>query len=115
VCELGIVIWIFLGWQFTLAEFVGGLLLIVLMWIGVRVVVSRRVEEEEHALVRAGRTQARVGCVRSEAALASGVVGRGAQLSQATGRCSGRRSRRGARDPVCGMTVDRNTTPHRSA
>jgi hypothetical protein len=51
VCELGIVIWIFLGWQFTLAEFVGGLLLIVLMWIGVRVVVSRRVEEEEHALV----------------------------------------------------------------
>ena len=37
VFELGIVIWIFLGWQFTLAELVGGAVLIVLMWIGVRV------------------------------------------------------------------------------
>jgi uncharacterized membrane protein YraQ (UPF0718 family)/YHS domain-containing protein len=52
VFELGIVMWIFLGWHFTLAEFVGGLLLIVLMWIGVRLFVSRQVEEEarEHAL-----------------------------------------------------------------
>src|SRR5712691_2112359 len=33
VFELGIVMWIFLGWRFTLAEFVGGLVLIVLMWI----------------------------------------------------------------------------------
>jgi len=51
VFELGIVIWIFLGWQFTLAELVGGLLLIVLMWIGVRLLVSRR--EEERARARA--------------------------------------------------------------
>jgi uncharacterized membrane protein YraQ (UPF0718 family)/YHS domain-containing protein len=51
VFELGIVIWIFLGWQFTLAELVGGLILIVLMWIGVRVFVSRR--EEEQARTRA--------------------------------------------------------------
>src|SRR6188508_58907 len=51
VFELGIVIWIFLGWQFTLAELVGGLLLIVLMWIGVRLFVSRR--EEERARTRA--------------------------------------------------------------
>ena len=52
VFELGIVMWIFLGWHFTLAEFIGGLILIVLMWIGVRVFVPRRVEEEarEHAL-----------------------------------------------------------------
>jgi uncharacterized membrane protein YraQ (UPF0718 family) len=51
VFEIGIVIWIFLGWQFTLAEFVGGLILIVLMWIGVRVLVSRPAEEvaREHA------------------------------------------------------------------
>src|SRR6188474_3465177 len=49
VFELGIVIWIFLGWQFTLAELVGGLLLIVLMWIGVRVFVSRRDEEQARA------------------------------------------------------------------
>src|SRR3954470_23273015 len=51
VFELGIVIWLFLGWQFTLAELVGGLLLIVLMWAGVRLFVSRREEEQarEHA------------------------------------------------------------------
>jgi hypothetical protein len=46
VFELGIVMWIFLGWEFTLAEFVGGLVLIVLLWIGVRLFVSRRLEEE---------------------------------------------------------------------
>jgi uncharacterized protein len=46
VFEIGIVMWIFLGWEFTLAEFVGGLILIVLMWIGVRLLVSRRTEEE---------------------------------------------------------------------
>jgi uncharacterized membrane protein YraQ (UPF0718 family)/YHS domain-containing protein len=52
VFEIGIVLWIFLGWHFTLAEFVGGFLLIVLMWIGVRLFVSRPEEEQarEHAL-----------------------------------------------------------------
>jgi hypothetical protein len=46
VFELGIVMWIFLGWRFTLAEFLGGLVLIALMWLGVRLLVSRRLEEE---------------------------------------------------------------------
>jgi len=46
VFEIGIVMWVFLGWEFTLAEFVGGLLLIVLMWAGLRLFVSRRLEEE---------------------------------------------------------------------
>src|ERR687886_339891 len=52
VFELGIVIWIFIGWRFTLAEFAGGLLLITLMWLGLRLFVSRAAEEEarEHAL-----------------------------------------------------------------
>jgi uncharacterized protein len=49
VFELGIVIWIFLGWEFTLAEFVGGLVLILLMWIAVRAFVSRRLEEDARA------------------------------------------------------------------
>jgi uncharacterized protein len=51
VFELGIVIWIFLGWEFTLAEFLGGLLLIAFMWAGIRFFVTRRLEEEarEHA------------------------------------------------------------------
>jgi uncharacterized protein len=46
VFELGIVMWIFLGWKFTLAEFVGGFVLIALMWLGLRLFVSRRLEEE---------------------------------------------------------------------
>jgi len=49
VFEIGIVMWIFLGWQFTLAEFVGGILLIALMWAGVRLLVTRRLEEEARA------------------------------------------------------------------
>jgi uncharacterized protein len=59
VFELGIVIWIFIGWQFTLAEFVGGLLLIALMWLAVRLFVSRRLEED-------GRERAAAADVRHE-------------------------------------------------
>jgi uncharacterized membrane protein YraQ (UPF0718 family)/YHS domain-containing protein len=46
VFELGIVLWLFIGWRFTLAEFVGGLVLIALMWIALRLLVSREREEE---------------------------------------------------------------------
>src|SRR5215471_9953931 len=49
VFELGIVMWIFLGWQFTLAEFVGGIILILLMWLAVRLFISRRLEEQARA------------------------------------------------------------------
>src|SRR6266498_3172565 len=52
VFELGIVMWIFLGWEFTLAEFVGGLVLILVMWAAIRVFVSRRTEEEARAHAR---------------------------------------------------------------
>ena len=52
VFEIGIVIWVFVGWEFTLAEFLGGLMLIVLMWGAIRLLVSRRVEERgrQHAV-----------------------------------------------------------------
>jgi uncharacterized protein len=51
VWELGLVIWILIGWQFTLAEFVGGILLIGLMAILLRRFVSPQLEERarEHA------------------------------------------------------------------
>jgi uncharacterized protein len=55
VFEIGIVMWIFLGWQFTLAEFVGGIVLIALMWLGVRLFVSRRLEEEARARAAAAQ------------------------------------------------------------
>ncbi|MHB8234212.1 MAG: permease [Solirubrobacteraceae bacterium] len=51
VVELGVVIWILLGWQFALAELVGGLLLIAITTILLRAFVSPRLEREarEHA------------------------------------------------------------------
>jgi uncharacterized protein len=51
VWELGLVIWILIGWQFTLAEFVGGIVLIALMAILLRSFVSPKLEESarEHA------------------------------------------------------------------
>src|SRR4051812_9668934 len=51
VWELGLVLWILIGWQFTLAEYLGGVLMIVLMWALLRVFVPRRLEERarEHA------------------------------------------------------------------
>src|ERR687886_142888 len=51
VWELGLVLWILIGWQFTLAEFAGGLVMIVLMWALLRLFVSRRLEERarQHA------------------------------------------------------------------
>jgi uncharacterized protein len=51
VWELGLVLWILIGWQFALAEFVGGLVMIGLMWALLRLFVSRRDEAaaREHA------------------------------------------------------------------
>jgi len=46
VFELGIVIWVLMGWQFTLAEFVGGLVLILIMTLLLRLFVSKRLEEQ---------------------------------------------------------------------
>src|SRR3954471_3481489 len=44
VWELGLVLWVLLGWQFTLAEYLGGVVMIALMWLMLRAFVSRRTE-----------------------------------------------------------------------
>ena len=51
VWELGLVLWVLIGWQFTLAEYVGGIVMIVLMTVLLRLFVSRSLEERarEHA------------------------------------------------------------------
>jgi uncharacterized membrane protein YraQ (UPF0718 family) len=51
VWELGLVLWVLIGWQITLAEYVGGIVMIVLMVAMLRLFVSRRLEEQarEHA------------------------------------------------------------------
>jgi uncharacterized membrane protein YraQ (UPF0718 family)/YHS domain-containing protein len=50
VFELGLVLWLFLGWRFTLAEFVGGIVLILLMWLALNRFVSREDEEAARGL-----------------------------------------------------------------
>ncbi len=51
VVELGIVIAVFLGWQFVVGEYVGGVLLILLMWLLVRLTLKSKLESvaREHA------------------------------------------------------------------
>jgi uncharacterized membrane protein YraQ (UPF0718 family) len=51
VWELGLVLWVLIGWQFTVAEYVGGLVMIMLMTVLLRLFVSPRLEAQarEHA------------------------------------------------------------------
>src|SRR3954453_2294862 len=52
VWELGLVLWILIGWQFTLGEYLGGILMIVLIALLLRAFVPQSEEENarEHAL-----------------------------------------------------------------
>jgi YHS domain-containing protein/uncharacterized membrane protein YraQ (UPF0718 family) len=52
VVELGVVIWVLLGWEFALAELVGGIIMIVLFTLLARVVLRR--EETDAARERLG-------------------------------------------------------------
>jgi uncharacterized membrane protein YraQ (UPF0718 family) len=51
VWELGLILWVLIGWQFTLAEFTGGLIMIALIAVLLRAFVSPRLEERarQHA------------------------------------------------------------------
>src|ERR1700733_10927656 len=53
VWELGLVLWVLIGWQFTLAEFLGGLVMIALMGVLLRLFVSPRAEEAARSHARA--------------------------------------------------------------
>jgi uncharacterized membrane protein YraQ (UPF0718 family) len=52
VWELGLVLWVLIGWQFTAAEFLGGLVMVVLMTVLLRAFVTRALERDarEHAI-----------------------------------------------------------------
>jgi hypothetical protein len=56
VWELGLVLWVLMGWQFTLAEFVGGFVMIALMAVLLRRFISPALEERarRHAQEAAG-------------------------------------------------------------
>ena len=49
VWELGLVLWILIGWQFTLAEYAGGIVMIALMALLLRLFVSRGLERDARA------------------------------------------------------------------
>jgi uncharacterized membrane protein YraQ (UPF0718 family) len=51
VWELGLVLWVLIGWQFALAEYFGGIVMIILMAVLLRVFVSPKLEEaaRQHA------------------------------------------------------------------
>jgi uncharacterized membrane protein YraQ (UPF0718 family) len=74
VWELGLVLWVLIGWQFAFAEFVGGLIMIALMWLLLRVFVTRPAEE-------AARAHARAAQATHEHGSASTAVGWRARLS----------------------------------
>ncbi|MFP3489452.1 permease, partial [Staphylococcus sp. SIMBA_130] len=46
VVELGILIYIFLGWQFVVAEIIGGILLILIMWGIVKITYPEKLVKE---------------------------------------------------------------------
>jgi uncharacterized membrane protein YraQ (UPF0718 family) len=49
VWELGLVLWVLIGWQFTLAEYLGGIVMIILMTVLLRLFVSRQLEAQARA------------------------------------------------------------------
>jgi uncharacterized membrane protein YraQ (UPF0718 family)/YHS domain-containing protein len=57
VWELGLVLWVLIGWQFTLAEYVGGIVMIVLMTLLLRLFVSRRLERQAREYARKADTR----------------------------------------------------------
>jgi uncharacterized membrane protein YraQ (UPF0718 family)/YHS domain-containing protein len=57
VIELGIVLWVLIGWEFALAEFVGGAIMIVLFSLAARLVLRRN--EIEDARARLGEADVR--------------------------------------------------------
>ncbi|MGH2832155.1 MAG: permease, partial [Solirubrobacteraceae bacterium] len=56
VWELGLVLWVLIGWQFTLAEYLGGMVMIALMALMLRLFVSPRLERQARAHAQAADT-----------------------------------------------------------
>jgi uncharacterized membrane protein YraQ (UPF0718 family)/YHS domain-containing protein len=69
VFELGIVLWIFLGPEFTAAEFAGGLVLILMMWAAVRLFFSEREEASAREHAREAQTGHQHGSASGERSL----------------------------------------------
>lgn len=82
VVELGIILALLLGWQFTLAEFVGGPIIIVLVALAFRIVLRDR-------LIRDARTQADkgvAGSMEGHAGMDMSITGNGSIWSRLASR-----------------------------
>jgi len=73
VVELGIVMALLLGWQFTLGEFVGGPVMIVVLALLFRVLLTRRLSDE----ARAEAARGRLGAMEGHAEMDMSVSGDG--------------------------------------
>ncbi len=71
VIELGIITWLLLGWQFTLAEFVGGPIMIAILALAFRFTLKPRLLEEARAQADRGL----VGAMEGHAAMDMSVGG----------------------------------------
>ncbi|HWD10748.1 MAG TPA: permease [Solirubrobacteraceae bacterium] len=78
VVELGVVMALILGWQFTLAEFVGAPIMIVLLALLFRVFLTRRLVEEARAEAEKGRR----GSMEGHAAMDMSISARGSILQR---------------------------------
>ncbi|MDO7867023.1 permease [Nocardioides jiangxiensis] len=71
VVELGIILWLLMGWQFTLAEFIGGPVMIVVVAVFFRLWMRGRVIEAAHAQAEKGL----LGAMEGHAAMDMSVGG----------------------------------------
>src|SRR5579884_2572483 len=76
VVELGIIMTLILGWQFTLGEFIGGPLMIVLLALLFRVFLKQRLVDEARAEAEKGRR----GSMEGHAAMDMSITQRGSIL-----------------------------------
>src|SRR5205823_10541479 len=70
VIELGIIIWLLLGWQFVLGEFVGGPLMIVLLALAFRLFLKQRLVDEARVEAERGRLGSMEGHAEMDMAVA---------------------------------------------
>jgi uncharacterized membrane protein YraQ (UPF0718 family)/YHS domain-containing protein len=56
VWELGLVLWVLIGWQFTVGEYVGGIVLIAIMWAGLRLLIPAPLERQARRHAQAAET-----------------------------------------------------------
>src|SRR5260370_5557082 len=54
VIELGLVLWQLMGWQFTLAEWLGGIVLVAIMSLLVKLTYPKQIVEEGRGPLRTG-------------------------------------------------------------